>query len=104
MPVSLGLSAMRRVRNLVIVRCVFYMRMIEIVPGVIVVMVVIGFVLVNMDVRTIIARMLMPDRDAATRRLTRIYEQQVRRTWSTKYSCPSSPGFADYFHGSVEAA
>ena len=104
MPVSLGLSAMRRVRNLVIVRCVFYMRMIEIVPGVIVVMVVTGFVLVNMDVRAIIARMLMPDCGAAARRLIRIHEQPVRRTRSTKYSCPPSPGIADYFHGSAEAA
>ena len=75
-----------------------------VVAGVMAVLAVPGFMLVNMDVRTIIAGMLMPDRDTETRRLTRVRKHQVRRTGSSKYSGPTAPDFAGYFHGLREGS
>jgi hypothetical protein len=91
-------NLVRRNRKVPVSFCVMVVRDGRVLMFVRPVLVMISFVILDVDVRFVIAGMRVPYRDAAARSAARVQKQQVRRTRSTKYSGPLALCFADYFH------
>ncbi len=72
--------------------------MVRMAMFVFVLVMVMRFVLVDMNVRMVITRMAVAHSDPAVRRAVGVDQQQLGRSWRTKYRRPSNDPFAQYLH------
>jgi hypothetical protein len=105
MPMAFGLFLMMRM-VVVVMMLVMMVRMIRF--GLINIMMVMRVMMriavrlvfvVKVNVRMMVSRMAVPDRDPIARRRRRVDEQQLGRSRGTEYRGPSKHLFAQYLHG-----